>query len=349
MIEIWYAILSFMLVMFIVLEGFDIGAGMLQFLVGKTEGERRVVIAAIGPLWSWHEVWLVGFGGTLLLAFPAILASAFAGFYLALFLLLWSLVLRGVAIEVSGHIAEPLWRAAWHFIFVSANILLAILIGAALGNIVRGVPLDVDGKFALTFFTNFSPFGKVGILDWYTVSVAVFILVTFAAHGANGLAQKTEGMVRERSLKLANPLWKIVLVLLLVVSFETWVVRPDLFSGMVQHRFAWIGLLAVLGGLAGVFTGLKGGREGRALAGSAVFIAGLMIAGAVSVFPVLLHSTLAPENSLSAYQTAAAGHGLAIALVWWPFAMLFSAGYFAFIYRHYRTKVKPAEDTPNPY
>src|SRR5271163_3015920 len=113
MIEIWYAILSFMLVMFVVLEGFDIGAGLLQYVVGKTEAERRLVIAGIGPLWSWHEVWLVGFGGTLLLAFPNIIAAAFAGFYLALFLLLWTLLLRGVAIEVSGHIAEPLWRTAW--------------------------------------------------------------------------------------------------------------------------------------------------------------------------------------------------------------------------------------------
>ena len=106
MIEIWYAILTFMLVMFLVLEGFDIGAGMLQHIVGKTEAERRLVIAAIGPLWSWHEVWLVGFGGTLMVAFPNILASSFAGFYLAFFLLLWSLILRGISIEVGGHIAR---------------------------------------------------------------------------------------------------------------------------------------------------------------------------------------------------------------------------------------------------
>src|SRR5271167_3476296 len=103
MIEIWYAILSFMLLMFVVLEGFDIGAGILQQLVGKTQKERRLVIAAIGPLWTWNEVFLVGFGGTLMLAFPNILAVSFAGFYLALFLLLWSLLLRGISIEVSGH------------------------------------------------------------------------------------------------------------------------------------------------------------------------------------------------------------------------------------------------------
>ena len=132
MIEIWYAILSLMLTLFIILEGFDIGAGMLQYLVGKTESERRMVIAAIGPFWSWHEVWLIGFGGTLLVAFPAIFAASFSGFYLAFFLLLWALLLRGVSIEVSGHLADPLWRTAWHTLFVGANVLLAILIGAAL-------------------------------------------------------------------------------------------------------------------------------------------------------------------------------------------------------------------------
>ena len=349
MIEIWYAILSFMLVMFVVLEGFDIGAGLLQYVVGKTEAERRLVIAAIGPLWSWHEVWLVSFGGVLFVAFPTILAVSFAGFYLALFLLLWAIVLRGISIEVSGLIEEPLWRTAWHVAFVGSNILLAILIGAALGNVVRGVPLDANGKFSLAFFTNFSPLGNVGILDWFTVSVAVFILVTFAAHGANALIMKTEGPVHERSRRLAGILWKIVLALLVVVTLETWRVRPELFSGMAHKPFAWLGLAFVIGGLTAIFTRLSGQCERRAVIGSSMFIAGLMIAGAASVFPIMLHSTLAPEDSLSAYQNAAAGHGLVIALVWWPVALALSIGYFLFIYRHYAGKVKPSEDTQRPY
>ena len=349
MIEVWYAILSFMLVMFVVLEGFDIGAGLLQSVVGKTEQERRTVIAAIGPLWSWHEVWLVGFGGTLMLAFPKILAVSFAGFYLAFFLLLWSLILRGVSIEVSGHITDPMWRAAWHFVFVASNLLLAILIGAALGNVVRGVPLDASGQFALAFFTNFSPYGNVGILDWYTVSVAVFILAAFAAHGANGLVRRTEGAVRDRSLRIAGLLWKIVLGLLLVVTIETWLVRPGLYSGMPGQPFCWLGLLGVVGGIIAVFSGQRGNHETLALIGSSAFIAGLMIAGAASVFPVMLHSTLSPEDSLSAYQMAASAYGLTVGLVWWPVAFIFAIGYFLFIYRHYRGKVKPMEDTQTPY
>lgn len=349
MIEAWYAILTFMLTMFVVLEGFDIGAGLLQPVVGKTDAERRLVIAAIGPLWSWHEVWLVGFGGTLLVAFPAVLASAFAGFYLALMLLLWCLVLRGISIEFSGHIADPMWRAAWDFIFTAANILLAILIGAALGNVVRGVPLGADGKFSLAFFTNFSPFGNVGILDWFTVSVAVFIFVAFAAHGANALVLKTDGAVHDRSLRLARGLWILTLLLLAVVTLETWFVRPALFTGMGTHPVAWLGLACVIGGLLAVFTGLRGRRELCAVLGSSLFIAGLMIAGAAGVFPVMLYANVTPENSLTAHQNAAAAHGLAIALVWWPLALILSIAYCLFIYRRYAGKVRPAQDTQSPY
>jgi cytochrome d ubiquinol oxidase subunit II len=349
MIEIWYAILCFMLVMFVVLEGFDVGAGLLQHVVGKTEAERRMVIAAIGPLWSWHEVWLVAFGGVLFVAFPTILAVSFAGFYLALFLLLWALVLRGVSIEVSGHIADPLWRTAWHFIFAASNVLLAILIGAALGNVVRGVPLGANGKFTVSFFTNFSPRGDVGILDWFTVSVAVFILVTFAAHGANALVLKTEGPVHDRSLRIARFLWKTVLALLAVVTIEAWQVRPELFSSMTHKPFAWLGLIGVIGGISAVFTGLQGKRELRAVIGSSLFIAGLMISGAASVFPIMLHSTLAPEYSLSAYKNAAASNGLAVALVWWPVSLILAVAYFLFIYRHYTGKVKPTDNTQQPY
>jgi cytochrome d ubiquinol oxidase subunit II len=349
MIEIWYAILTFMLLTFVVLEGLDIGAGLLQFVVGKTEGERRLVISAIGPLWSWHEVWLVGFGGTLMLAFPNILASSFAGCYLALFLLLWALVLRGISIEVSGRIEDAMWRAAWHFIFVFSNLLLAILIGAALGNLLRGVPLVADGQFALAFFTDFTPRGRVGILDWFTVSVAFFMLMTLAAHGATALVLKTEGPVRDRSLRIAGSLWKWVVALLVIITIESWWVRPGLFSGISQKPFVWLGLIGVVGGIATVFIGFRNKREMLAVVGSGAFIAGLIIAGAASMFPVMLYSTLAPEDSLSAYQNAAAGHGLAVALVWWPIAFILAVVYFLFIYRNYAGKVKPTEDNQDPY
>jgi cytochrome bd ubiquinol oxidase subunit II len=189
MIATWYVIVSFMLIIYVALDGRNFGAGMLHWLVAKTPEERRQVVAAIGPLWTWHEVWLVGFGGTLVAVFPRLTASAFAGYYLALFLILWGLILRGVSLEVGGHINDRLWQGFWDFVFVFSNFLLAILFGAAAGNVARGVPLDADGNFSMAFFTNFRVRGYVGLLDWYTVSIAIFAAVILAAHGGTSHAE----------------------------------------------------------------------------------------------------------------------------------------------------------------
>ena len=198
-----------MLTMFVVLDGWDIGAGALHFLVAKNDPERRQVIAAIGPLWSWHEVWLVAAGGTFVLAFPELMAVSFSGFYLALWMVLWSFVLRGISIEVGGHINDSLWRSGWDFVFAASNVLLAILFGTALGNVIRGVPIDGSGMFSMSLFTDFTARGRVGILDWYTLSVAVFATVLLSAHGATYLRLKTVGPVHERSERLARLLWLI--------------------------------------------------------------------------------------------------------------------------------------------
>ena len=214
-----------MLTMFVVLDGWDIGAGALYFLVAKNDPERRQVIAAIGPLWSWHEVWLVAAGGTFVLAFPELMAVSFSGFYLALWMVLWSFVLRGISIEVGGHINDSLWRSGWDFVFAASNVLLAILFGTALGNVIRGVPIDGSGMFSMSLFTDFTARGRVGILDWYTLSVAVFATVLLSAHGATYLRLKTVGPVHERSERLARLLWLVTALLFVVVSAETWVVR----------------------------------------------------------------------------------------------------------------------------
>ena len=230
MIEAAYTILVVMLTVFLVLEGWDFGAGLLHFVVGRNEAERGAVLDAIGPLWLWNEVWLVAFGGMTFVAFPTVLASAFSGFYLAFFLLLWCLILRGVAIEARNHLGDPLWREAWDVTFAMSNLLLTVLIGAALGNVIRGVPLNAAGDFAIPFFTDFAVRGRVGILDWYSLSTSVFIVALFAAHGASFLALKATGLVRERSGRVARRLWPVVLALLAATAVETAAVRPDLFT-----------------------------------------------------------------------------------------------------------------------
>jgi cytochrome d ubiquinol oxidase subunit II len=340
MIEVSYGILVFMLTVFLVLEGWDFGAGLLHFVVGRDEKDRGVVISAIGPLWIWHEVWLVAFGGMTFVAFPAVLASAFAGYYLALHLLLWCLIVRGIAIEARGHVRDALWREAWDFAFAVSNLLLAVLVGVALGNVIRGEPLDANGNFTLPFFTDFGVRGPVGILDWYTLSIGIFVVVLFGAHGASFLAWKTEGRVHDRSERLARRLWPIVLFLLLGTAVETASVRPDLFTGMLHRPLAWLALAGVAGGGLAALLGQARRRESAAFVGSCILISSLMAAGAVGVFPVMLHSTLAPKDSVTAYSGATDAHGLGLALIWWPFALVLAIGYFIFIHRYYRGKVR---------
>lgn len=349
MIAMWYGIVSFMLITYVVLDGRNFGAGMLHWFVAKTPEERRQVIAAIGPLWSWHEVWLVGFGGTLFAVFPRLLASAFAGYYLALFLILWCLLLRGGSLEVGGHINDKLWQGFWDFVFVISSFLLALLFGAAGGNLARGVPLDADGNFSMAFFTTFNVRGNVGLLDWYTVSVAIFSMVMLAAHGATYLTLKTEGPVHDRSERYARRLWSASVPLLVVVTLETWFVRPELPFNDLTNPLSWLGGLLVAVSAFTLASSLRSRNEGRAFLASNFVIAGMLATGAATIFPVMLYSTIAPENSLTAYAVASGGNSLVLAAIWWPASFVLSAVYFVFISRHYYGKVSLKRDNQGYY
>jgi cytochrome d ubiquinol oxidase subunit II len=349
MIATWYAVVSFMLIVYIVLDGRNFGAGMLHWFVAKTPGERRQVIAAIGPLWTWHEVWLLGFGGTLIAIFPRLMASAFAGYYLALFLILWCLILRGISLEVGGHINDRLWQGYWDFNFVLSNLLLAILFGAAAGNVARGVPLDAQGSFSMAFFTDFNVRGHVGLLDWYTVSIAILAVVVLAAHGAVYLTLKTEGPVHDRCEKYAKYLWIAVVPPLLVILGESRIVRPDLPGRAWSNPFWWLGLVITVFSIIALVSGLARRREKRAFLGSNFLIAGLLATGAAAIFPVMLHSTLAPENSLTAYTVASSSTTLLRASVWWPAGLALAVFYSIFISRRYAGKVSVQRDTQGFY
>jgi cytochrome bd ubiquinol oxidase subunit II len=349
MIEFWYAIIAFMLTIYVVLDGRNFGVGVLHLFVAKTPAERRQVIAAIGPLWSWHEVWLVSFGGTLFVAFPRLYASSFSGYYLALFLVLWCFVLRGISLEVGGHVNDRMWQSFWDVIFAFSNVLLGVLFGVALGDLARGVPLDPNGDFSMAFFTDFGVRGNVGLLDWYTVSMGVVCLVLLTAHGATYLTLKTEGPVHDRCAAISRRLWAVIPVLFVVISAETWYVRPELAEKMTGNPIAWLAILFSLTGAVAVFTGLRRRLESRTFLGSGMLITGLLATGAATIFPVILYSTLAPANSLTAYNTAASRSSLELALIWWPIALALTCAYFWFISRLYPGKVKATEDTQGFY
>src|ERR1700751_1836738 len=349
MIAIWYAVVSFMLIGYVVLDGRNFGVGMLQWFVAKTLDERRQVIAAIGPLWTWHEVWLLGFGGTLIAIFPRLMASAFAGYYLALFLILWCLILRGISLEVGGHINDRLWQSFWDFNFVLSNFLLAILFGAAAGNVARGVPLNADGNFSMALFTDFNVRGHVGLLDWYTVSIAILATVVLAAHGATYLTLKTEGPVHDRSEKWAKYLWIATIPLLFLILIESRLVRPDLPGRAWSNPFWWLGLVVVAASAFTLVTGLTKRQELRAFVGSNFLIPGLLATGAAAIFPVMLHSTLAPDNSLTAYAVASSPTSLLRASFWWPIGFALAVFYFVFISRRYSGKISVQRDTQGFY
>src|SRR5579872_408195 len=155
---LWYWLVAFMITTYVLLDGFDLGAGTIQFLVAKTSEERRQVIASIGPVWDGNEVWLIAAGGTLYFAFPSLYASAFSGFYLPLIIVLWLLILRGVSIELRSHLDNPVWITFWDGVFFVGSTLLTIFYGAALGNVIRGVPLDKNGVFFEALWTDFNPY-----------------------------------------------------------------------------------------------------------------------------------------------------------------------------------------------
>src|ERR1700684_1588456 len=168
MASLWFWIVAAMIATYVVLDGFDLGAGAIYLVAAKTNDERRRVLRAVGPVWDGNEVWLIAGGGTLYFAFPALYASSFSGFYLPLMMVLWLLILRGISIEFRNHVKSPVWAPLWDVVFCGSSAFLAIFFGAALGNVVRGVPIDRAGDFFLPLWTSFTLGANPGILDWYT-------------------------------------------------------------------------------------------------------------------------------------------------------------------------------------
>jgi cytochrome d ubiquinol oxidase subunit II len=337
-VDLWFAIVSTMLIGYVVLDGFDFGSGALHLFVAKTDDERRQVFAAIGPYWDGNEVWLVAAGGALLLAFPHVLASALSGFYFAIFLVLWALILRGISIEFRSHVKGSLWRAAWDAAFAIASTALPVLFGAAIGNLVRGLPLDEDGWFALPLFTDFTARDPAGILDWYTVSAGVFALVAIAGHGATFLMWKTDGPVYQRSRRAAMSLYAAIAVLWPLLTVATSFINPGLLTALPQRRIALLSLLLAIGGLSGVAAGLRTRRDLQTFLGSCAFLTGMLAATAACVFPVMLRSIAEDARSLTAQNSSVPVESLHLAIRWWAIGFPLVLLYFYAVFRLHRGK-----------
>jgi cytochrome d ubiquinol oxidase subunit II len=344
MIPLWYAIVALLFAAYVVLDGFDLGAGVLHLWVARDDGERRQVLGAIGPFWDGNEVCLLAAGGALFVSFPAALSAGLSGFALAIFLVLWSLILRGIAIEFRSHVGDPLWRAAWDVVFCGASALLPVLLGAALGNLLRGVPLDEHGWFELPLFTDFGARAPVGVLDWYTVTTGVFALAAVAAHGAAFLAWRAAGPVHERAKKSLLRLWWGVALLWLLATAATARVNRELFERLRERPLAWLAAAVALAGFVGVRVATRRGREGLAFAASAAFVGGLLAATAGSLYPTLLRGAGEGATSLLATDASAPRDGLVTALAWFSVGAPFAVAWFVLNFRLHRPKAPVAPE-----
>ena len=225
---LWFWIVGGMLTLYVVLDGMDLGAGIVHLLLAWDESDKRKVIASIGPIWSANEVWLLAAGGSLYCAFPSVYASAFSGFYLPLMMVLWLMILRGISLELRNHIPGPLWAPMWDVVFTISSLLLTVVFGAALGNVVRGVPLDASGYFFVPLWTNFSTSGALGVLDWYTVLTGLAATIVLTMHGALWVAHKTEGGLQFRAQELARLMWTGSIVFVLAITGASFIVQPDI-------------------------------------------------------------------------------------------------------------------------
>lgn len=346
----WYIVLMFMLGMYVILDGYDFGAGIVHLFFTKTEEEKKAVTKAIGPFWDANEVWLIAGGGVLFFAFPTLYASSFSGFYLPLMMVLWLLIFRAVGLELRGQFHNPLWEGFWDKAFGIASLLLALFFGAALGNVVRGVNLGMVENGISTqephyFFLplwnpTFDPIAhQQGVIDWFTLLMGVLAVVTLTIHGANWVILKTSSPLNQRLRTIIFKL-NFALVFLVILSIVLWqYVRPVPFHNFKEHLWLWIFPIIATVGLLGQFRIQNFKKDSTGFVFSTLFIFGSFATSVASLFPNLLPSTNNVNPSLTIYNTAANDYGLNVGLNWFIIAAVLVVAYFVIQFRVFRGKL----------
>jgi cytochrome bd ubiquinol oxidase subunit II len=336
---IWFIFVALMIAVYVLLDGFDIGAGAIHLIAAREDRERRKIIRAIGPVWDGNEVWLIAGGGTLFFAFPVLYASSFSGFYLPLIIVLWLLMLRGLSVELRGHIADPMWASFWDAVFFLGSSLLAIFFGAALGNVVRGVPLDADGYFFQPLWTDFNPFSDTpGILDPYTVLIGLLALATLVVHGSNFIALKTDGDLNARSRTISRRFTYATVVLTVLATAFTFWVSPWMLESFNERPYGYVLPLVAIAGLVGMILFNIRNDDRAAFLSSGAYIIGMLTSTVFGVYPRVLPA-VDPAHNLTIYNASASQYGMAVGLVWWSIGMVLAVVYFVVIYRLFRGKV----------
>lgn len=344
MLLTWFLLVAVMITAYVVLDGFDLGVGVLHLFIAKTEEERRLLIRTIGPVWDGNEVWLLAGGGTLYFAFPLLYASGFSGFYLPLMIVLWLLILRGIGIELRAHVDSPVWRGLFGGAFGVASLLLTVFFGAALGNVIRGVPLQRDQYFFLPLWTDWTIGPRPGILDWYTVITGVVALVALTLHGANYVAMKTAGELSHRAKRAAALLWPLLVLVTAISLAASLHIRPELLDNYRRAPVLYVIPALVVLSLSGTWSLRRRGNERGAFLSSCSYLVFMLVGAAAAVYPNLLVSTTDPALNITVFNAHSGAHSLSIGLVWWSLGMTVALGYFVFVYRMFRGKVQSSPE-----
>ncbi|MFH4966224.1 cytochrome d ubiquinol oxidase subunit II [Gaetbulibacter sp. M235] len=346
----WYLVLMLMLAVYLILDGYDFGAGIIHLFFAKTEKDKKAITSAIGPFWDANEVWLIAAGGVLFFAFPTLYASSFSGFYLPLIMILWLLIFRAIGLELRGQVKNSMWESVWDKSFGIASLLLALFFGIALGNIVRGVNLGnvtngISTQEAHYFFlplwnSTFSPHPEhLGIIDWFTILLGVVAVVAITIHGANWIIFKTNSSLNN---KLKDVVFKLnfVLLLLVIISLSIWhIIEPKPFHNFIQMPWLFIFPIITFTGLFGLFKIRSFKKDGSGFVFSSLFLFGGFAATAASIFPKVLPSTNDVNPALTIYNVAAHEYGLSVGLNWFFIALLLVVVYFTIQYKVFKGKM----------
>lgn len=337
----WYSAVTLMLSVYVVLDGYDFGVGILYPFVARTDEERRMTLAAIGPVWSGNEVWLIAAGASLFLAFPRAYAAGFSGFYLALIIVLWLFMGRGLAIELRSHVDHVLWRQFWDVVFAASSVLLAVVFGIALGNLIRGVPLNAEGYFFVTLWTDFLPGQNPGILDWFTLLLALTSAVLLTGHGANYLAMKTIGELQARARRLArlSAYCSVLFVALVLPALS--MVQPSFRLSYDAHPIGYGLPLMALAAFMALLVFRARERDVAAFAASSLILLSLLAATAWGSYPNILMATGNPAHSLTIANASSGSYGLQAAFWWFTIGLAIVILYQICIHRLFWSPVKP--------
>jgi cytochrome d ubiquinol oxidase subunit II len=343
MATLWFCLVAVMIAAYVVFDGFDLGAGIVQGWVARTPEERRTVIRTIGPVWDGNEVWLIAGGGTLFFAFPALYATSFSGFYLPLMMVLWLLILRGCSIEFRDHIKNDAWRPFWDAVFQISSSVLTIVFGAALGNVIRGVAFDEHGRFFSPLWVELGSVERAGILDPYTVTVGLTAYAALAMHGALWLAHKTLGPIAERARVAARGAWLGTVSLTVVITLWTMRLQPLVPGNLAGRPWGAVFPALAVAGLVGIWLFNARGQTGKAFLASCAYLVGMLTSAAFGIYPYVLPSIHDPALGLTVANAAAPESGLRIGLVWWSIGMALATCYVIFVYRHFAGRVTSEE------